>query len=131
MPDYFAFEIDDIALNAMLRAPGGDVWNYTHEAGLRVLQGARRDVGVKTGFLRASLHERMGIGRFGPESHVGSDVRYALVHHQGSSPHLIRARQGRVLAFNKRGVRIFARQVNHPGTSANRYLSGNLWRAII
>lgn len=131
MSSSFEFHIDDIALAVMLKAPGGDVWNYVHDAGVRVLNGARRDVGVRTGLLRLSLHERMGIGRFGPESTVGSSVSYALVHHNGAGPHIIRAKQGRVLAFNKRGVRIFARQVNHPGSAANPYLTKNLYRAII
>jgi hypothetical protein len=62
---------------------------------------------------------------------VGSNVRHALIHHEGSRSHLITARQGGVLRYiNKQGRVVYARSVVHPGHRANRYLSDSLPLAI-
>lgn len=69
----------------------------------------------------------------GIEIVVGSNHPIALIHHEGTRPHLIRPRPERLarnpnamLAFPGGGGVIFAREVHHPGTHPNRYLSDNL-----
>ncbi len=68
-----------------------------------------------------------------PVAYVGSDHPIALIHHEGSRPHLILPRKpGGVLVFYPRGqsTPVFARRVNHPGTKPNHYLTGNLHLAV-
>lgn len=131
MADGIVLVLNEIRLAYELNSTTGMVGRDIRKRGFRVLTSARRDVGVDTGFLRSSLHLRTSPGVLGPTAEVGSSVSYALMHHQGTRPHVIRASQGRVLAFNKGGVRIFRQSVNHPGTKANEYLTSNLYRAVL
>jgi hypothetical protein len=123
--------LDDTQLNYELLSTTGMVGRDLRKRGTRVLTAARRDVGVDTGLLRSSLHTRMSPGVLGPSVAIGSDVPYALMHHQGTRPHPIRARQGRVLSFTRGGARIYRSQVMHPGTKENPYLTSNLFRAVL
>lgn len=62
---------------------------------------------------------------------VGSYSPIALLHHNGTRPHVILPKRAKILAFpaSSGGV-IFARKVNHPGTKPNRYLTDNLHLAL-
>jgi hypothetical protein len=64
----------------------------------------------------------------GPVVMVGSDAApKALIHHEGSKPHIIMPRRATMLRFvGRTGQVVFARRVNHPGTKPNRYLADNL-----
>ena len=66
-------------------------------------------------------HDRAAYGQM---MKIGSDVRHALWHHEGTRPHAIVGR--RVLRFVKNGKVVFAHKVAHPGTRPNKYLSDNL-----
>lgn len=59
------------------------------------------------------------------------DVTYGEFVVQGTPPHVIRAKRGRVLAFNwpKAGGVVFFAKVNHPGTDANPFFDNvvNRW----
>jgi phage gpG-like protein len=107
---------------------GKDLWR---RAG-RLLNAARRQARHRTGNLRASMHRDWITGKGGDLAvQVGSNVSYARIHHDGSRPHVIRARNAKVLRFtNRRGEVVFARSVNHPGTRPNRYLTDNLHIAV-
>lgn len=128
---YLVLDLDEARLAYELNSTRGMVGRDIRKRAGRVLTSARRDVGVDTGLLRSSLHLKMSAGITGPSADVGSDVSYALMHHQGTRPHVIRAHQFRVLAFTKNGVRIYRTSVNHPGTKANPYLASNLYRAVL
>jgi len=91
---------------------------------------ATMQVGVDSGRLKKSLkmtHERAGTGQF---VKVGSKLNYALMHHEGTRPHIITPNRAQILAFNKGSRVIYATQVRHPGTKANRYLKDNLYLAL-
>jgi hypothetical protein len=95
--------------------------------GRLVVLAAKRQVGVDTGALKGSirmLHTRNAAGQY---LKIGSDNKIALLHHKGSRPHLItpRAQHG-MLRFHSGGRVIYSRQVMHPGTRPNRYLTDNL-----
>jgi hypothetical protein len=49
-------------------------------------------------------------------------VRYALPVHEGSKPHIIRARKKKALRFKMGGTTVIVRQVRHPGTKARPWL---------
>lgn len=54
---------------------------------------------------------------------IGSDVSYAAMVNDGTSPHVIRPRRpGGVLRFQVGGRVVYARVVNHPGTRAQPFL---------
>lgn len=116
--------IDPAAMAQVLRGPNGPVYRHMIEQGEKVKLEAKRLVGVKSGNLRDHIIKRIGVDRGAVVVLVGAEVSYAEVHHEGSAPHVIRARNaprlvffwpvvGRVVAF---------KQVNHPGTVPNPYL---------
>lgn len=104
---------------------------------------AQRSVGVSSpnptrlypgGALRASIHiERADPLPDGLEGKVGSDRRYAKVHHEGSIPHVIlpKRRGGRLrFWWAKVGRIVYAKRVNHPGTRPNPYLTRWIKEAV-
>lgn len=52
---------------------------------------------------------------------IGPTVDYAKYVHEGTSPHIIRARNKKVLA-NRRTGQVFGKVVRHPGTPANPFM---------
>ena len=87
---------------------------------------AKAQVGVRTGALRSSIHMRHLRDSRGQYVKIGSNLDYALLHHQGTKPHVIRPDRAKVLRFVRGSRIIYTTSVMHPGTKANRYLSDNL-----
>lgn len=91
---------------------------------------AKAQAGIKTGALKASIkliHERTV---FGQMLTIGSPLSYALVHHEGSRPHVITPKNAKMLRFTSKGRVVYARTVLHPGTRPNRYLADNLYMIL-
>ena len=106
--------------------PAGNVGRWLRLRGRRILAGAKRQVGVRTGALRASLHMRHYRDPRGQYLKIGSALEYALLHHNGTRPHLIVPKKRQVLRFYSRGQIVMTLMVRHPGTRPNRYLTDNL-----
>jgi hypothetical protein len=88
--------------------------------------GAKQQVGFKTGKLRQSInmvHLRDGLSQY---LKIGSNVEYALAHHEGTRPHIITPNDANILRFSAGGRVIYTHKVNHPGTRPNKYLSDQL-----
>jgi len=113
-------------LDRYLNSPSGEVGRYMFRRGNIVVAAAKRQVGVKTGALRASIHMRHSRDTRGQFVRIGSPLPYARAHHEGSRPHIIRPNSQQVLRFVSRGQVIFAHAVRHPGTKANKYLTDNI-----
>lgn len=113
-------------LDRYLNSPNGQVGRYLHKRGLLVEAAAKRQVGVKTGALRASIHMRHSRDTRGQYVRIGSPLSYARAHHEGTRPHIIRPNNQQVLKFVSKGQVIFATMVRHPGTKPNKYLTDNL-----
>jgi hypothetical protein len=113
-------------LDFMLNNPSGDVGRYLAKKGRIIQAAARAQVGVRTGALRASIHMRHLRDSRGQFIKVGSSLNYALLHHEGSKPHIIVPDRATILKFATRGRVVYAHAVRHPGTKANRYLTDNL-----
>jgi phage gpG-like protein len=96
---------------------------------LRVQAGAIRQVGKRTGKLARSIHVDLTLRPY-TGAYIGSNVRYALMHHDGTKRHPIVAKPGRMLTFTSNGRRVYARKVLHPGTAANRFLTDQLIKAV-
>jgi hypothetical protein len=114
------------ALDTLLNKKGGPVGQYLKLKGNEILISARARVGVRTGALRASLHMRHMRDPRGQQVWIGSSLKYALAHHEGTKPHVITPKSGKMLRFVSRGQVVYAHSVNHPGTKANRYLADAL-----
>lgn len=115
-----------------LRSNYGMVGRYMHKVGNRVAQRARRQVGVQTGRLRASI--RVSHIKLAGEAAVkiGAYTSYARMHHDGTRPHIITPNKpGGSLVFMKGSRIIRTPMVRHPGTKPNRYLTDQLRRPIV
>lgn len=118
--------LDKAKLNAYLHTPSGDLWRYMNRQGRQATAAAKRQVGVKTGKLRNSISMSHYGTANGQVVKIGSQVKYAYLHHQGTKPHIIRPDRAPVIRFSSGSRVIYSREVMHPGTRPNRYLSDQL-----
>ncbi len=118
------------AFNNLLFSPNGEVGRFLARKGRAIQAGAQRQVGVRTGALRSSIHMRHFSDPRGQYVKIGSPLSYARMHHEGTPPHLIRPDRAKMLRFVSRGQIVFAHMVRHPGTKPNRYLTDNMKRVI-
>ncbi|TWH37024.1 hypothetical protein L612_008600000020 [Rhodococcus rhodochrous J38] len=90
----------------------------------RISAQARVNVPVRTGFLGRSIQEDPLVfsGPFRLSTGVTATADYAAAVHDGTRPHVIRARNGQYLKFPGRNGPVFARSVNHPGTRPRPFL---------
>jgi hypothetical protein len=129
--------LDSRAIDEMLRGPNGYVMRDLIRRAEMLQTLAKEQCGFGSGndphgHLRDSIVKRIVSGGSGtPYVMVGSAHPIALIHHDGTAPHVIVPRNATVLAFpsdrSPSGM-AFAKRVNHPGTKPNRYLTDNLPR---
>ena len=90
---------------------------------------ATMSAGIQSGALRNSIDcyfTRRGKAlevRVGANPGPGGTVGYALYHHEGTEPHVIRPVKAKALAFRYKGRMVYAKTVHHPGTKPNPYLT--------
>lgn len=119
-------------LHIFLNEPRGEVGQYLWDKSMWFIIAAKRQVGVQTRELQSSITILEKSGRRGGQVwKIGSRMRYAYYHHEGTLPHMIQGKRKnqyrrRVLRFSRGGTVIFAHRVMHPGTRPNRFLSDNL-----
>lgn len=124
-----SFNLDRSRIERMLRLPGGIVYRNMERRVRRVEQEAIRRA---PGSMKQGI--RVGIGR-GPGGEFRGTVTsthpasiYVL---NGTRPHRIFPRSpGGVLRFTIGGRVVYARYVNHPGTTANPFLQEALRAAL-
>ena len=114
-------------LDRLLNSPRGEVGVYLFAKGQLIREKARQQVGIDTGRLKGSIHVRQGRSGPGQYVEVGSPLNHALLHHEGSKPHVILPNRAKVLRFTSGSRVIYTRKVNHPGTRPNRYLTDQLY----
>jgi hypothetical protein len=115
------------ALDFLLNDPYGPVGRHLFARGRIIMAAAKNQVGVKTGRLKASIHMRQERDPLGQQVRIGSPLSYALMHHEGTRPHIITPNRSQVLRFTSGGRVIYTHAVKHPGTRPNRYLTDNLY----
>jgi hypothetical protein len=119
--------VDPDKLAAFVRDGGGPVMADLSRRATNVQMGAVRQVGKVTRRLERSIVKRPGADGRGPFVLVVTEgVPYAVWHHEGTDPHVIRARNAKVLSWVSGGERRYATSVQHPGTRPNRFLLDNL-----
>jgi hypothetical protein len=114
----------------VLRSPGGPVAKHLLRLGNLTQRYAREQAGKRTGRLAASIKVQLTAKATGLAVKVGSDNKIAYLHHEGSRPHIIRAKNVAYLRFYSHGKLRFAKSVRHPGTRANPYLQRSMALAI-
>ena len=83
------------------------------------------------GRLKANHKTKKGRWARGISFEVGSDVGYALYVHEGTGPHPIKAKRGRLMFWwPKVGQVVTPKAVLHPGTRANPWLTRALERSM-
>lgn len=107
----------------------GPIVGHMKNVARAVTAGAKRQVGVDTGELERSIH--WNLQRYGglPEVWIGTYNAIAYLHHEGTRPHAIAARNGTFLRFSAKGRVVYDRTVMHPGTKPNRFLTDNIYLA--
>lgn len=118
------------AIRHLLREPGGLVGNHITDLARKTTMHAMIRVGVDTGALRDSLGFSVKFGAGPVSAIIGSNNRIALMHHEGTRPHIITPKKSKALVFQSHGKIVYTKIVNHPGTKPNRYLTDSL-RAVI
>lgn len=87
---------------------------------------SRRLVRVRTGTLFSTIRKNRGFTSRGPYVDIlagGKNARYVMYEHDGTVPHIIRARRKKYLRFISQGQVVFAKQVKHPGTKGSYFLT--------
>lgn len=148
MNDYVGTQIivDPAHVAELLRSPQGLIVRRLETGATRVQEAAKRQ--VRRGHVHAGtqdVHQSSRpnlvdtiVKRHVPDPstggvmvRVGSDNPIALLHHEGTRPHVIVPRNKTFLRFFRpEGGVVFAKRVNHPGTKPNRYLTDNLHLAV-
>ena len=119
------------AVQNLLNDSDGTIGTYLRAKGDEIIALAKGQVGVRTGRLKGSIaHKRHFRDPRGQQMWIGSDVRYALVHHQGRGPQVIVPKRAKALRFVSKGQVVYAQKVVQKGTKANRYLSDQLSKVI-
>lgn len=77
---------------------------------------------VDSGRLRASGRMKVGEAARGPRGIVEYPVQYAAAVHDGSGPHVIRAKKKKALAFEYQGRHVVVKSVRHPGSKGKPFL---------
>jgi hypothetical protein len=110
-----------------VRDPDGPVFRDLERRMTRSQHGAQRMVGVSSGRLLSTIRKQRSTYYREPAVLVlaGSPrtTRYLMAHHDGSHPHIIRARRRRALRFTAGGKVIFRTSVRHPGTRGTFFLT--------
>ena len=114
-------------LNTNYKKDSVTLWRYLEERNRKALARARRQVGFRTGALQRNIRAYHLGNVTGQYAGLIADKPYALMHHEGTRPHIIRPTEpGGVLRFRSGSRIVTTREVRHPGTKPNRYLSDQL-----
>lgn len=116
----------DSVIDHMLRAPTGTVGRYIDRKGVSTERLAVAQVGKETYDLVRSISRKTESAPYGVKVTISAWDRKAMMHHEGTRPHIIRPRNAKVLRFKVGGKVVYASLVRHPGTKPNRFLTDNL-----
>jgi hypothetical protein len=122
-----SYTANNSKFNYEFKSPAGMVAKDLRRRGRELVKLARAQVGKDSGVLMRSIGYSLETGPNGLYIRVGSNNRHALMHHNGTRPHIIRPRRPNgMLRFSQGGVIVHRKLVHHPGTRPNPYLVDNL-----
>lgn len=131
MVNRVTFVKNPVGWDQMVRGPQGPVARTLLQRGRRLTTLARHQAGFHSGKLYRSMHYQLMPYRGSLQVQVGSDVKYALMHHQGTRPHHIFPKRAKMLRFARYGRINYRLHVYHPGTRPNRFLTDNLPAVVL
>ena len=123
--------VTDAEVTRLLRRNDSPLTPYLHKVGRRITNAAKRQVGKSTHRLASSIHYKLDHGGGLPGVWIGTYNNIARLHHEGTRPHTIRPVKAEFLRFSARGRIVYAREVRHPGTRPNRFLTDNIYLAKV
>jgi len=112
-----------------LNEPGGPVVRDLERRMLRAQIRSEQLVRVRTGTLLATIHKERSTYRRLPAVEVVAGrarMKYTMLEHDGTPPHIIRARRKKALRFTVGGKVVFRKSVRHPGTTGTHFLTKSL-----
>ena len=118
-------------MQMLTKSPVGEVGRFLAGRARLIVMGAKMQVGKKTEKLEQSIHSRQSRTAYGQMVWIGSTLDYALAHHEGTKPHIIKPTKAKALRFTAGTRVIYSRAVKHPGTRANRSLTDQLYIAVL
>lgn len=123
-------------MNFYLNNPKGEVGEYFKRRAIYIQNFGKLSAGVKTGALRKSIHIKHRKSALGQDWLIGSPLKYAEYHHEGTRPHVILPKKagGKLAFMGTRGGKptlIVVDRVNHPGTKPKKFLSRWLYIATV
>lgn len=122
-------EIYKDAVHTVLREPDGLVYPFMDTVAKRIIRKAKVQVGVDTSALKNSIRYTIRGGTPVFVKITAHDYK-AMMHHEGTKPHVIRASKGKTLKIGSGSRVTYIKQVNHPGTKPNRYLTDSMSAVI-
>lgn len=114
----------------MLKSPTGIVGKHMHSIGVKGTALAKAQVGVDTGDLKKSISYEVLLVRGSLATKITAHDKKAVMHHEGTRPHVITPRRKQTLRFHHRGRIVYAKIVYHPGTRPNRFLTDQLSKLV-
>jgi len=109
---------------AGIRQDANDIsWPRVRSVTRKTLNRASILCPVDNGTLRASGRMKFREGARGPTGIVEYPINYAAAVHDGTAPHVIKARRRSALKFQMGGRTVYARSVRHPGTDGRPWLA--------
>jgi hypothetical protein len=136
MSESLVFTKDALGFEKEFNSATGMVGRDLRARARKVERAAKVQVGKDTRNLHRLIRTDVHPGPLGPTAEVGVTVEpligYAYFHHEGTRPHIIAAKPGQHLRFRGRGgAMVTVTSVRHPGTKPNKYLSDNLYLAVL
>lgn len=120
------FKADPTQWRAFRSSRNGPIGSDLYRRGKLLQSLSKSSAPKRTGALSGSIYLEYK-AKWNPEVLVGSRLNYAYFVHEGTRPHVIRAKPGRVLRFRYNGMVVYAQKVNHPGqVRPRKYLSMHL-----
>lgn len=111
---------------------GNPVGRYLRRKAIFMTTGAKIQAGYKTGALKKSISSNQTRQFYGQKLVIKATAPHALMHHEGTSPHIIIAgKDSKNFRFVAKGGNVvYTHVIKHKGTKPNRYLSDQLSKYI-
>ena len=119
--------------NYAFKDPAGNpIGRYLRRKGVFMTTGAKIQAGYKTGALKKSISMSQSRTSYGQKLVIKATAPHALMHHEGTSPHIIIAgKDSKNFRFVAKGGNVvYTHVIKHKGTKPNRYLSDQLSKFI-
>ena len=105
-----------------INSPRGTIGRELHRRGLIAQAMAKQQVGKRNGAMAASIYMTHTSHTRGQTIRIGARHPKAFLHHEGTKPHIIKARNTPNLTFRRGATIVHAPLVRHPGTRPNKFL---------